>query len=79
GKADKRFSAEFLYSQATINGETTEKREYIRYTIGGEMKIDDGLWLELAVGGQKFLQENDDTRVVPQFGLKYAIQKKSRF
>jgi hypothetical protein len=43
------------------------------------MKINEGLWLELAVGGQKFLQGNDDTRVVPQFGLKYAIQKKSRF
>ncbi|SKC42161.1 hypothetical protein [Ohtaekwangia koreensis] len=79
GKADKRLSAEFLYSQATINGETTDKSEYIRYTIGGEMKINEGLWLELAVGGQKFLQGNDDTRVVPQFGLKYAIQKKSRF
>ncbi len=79
GKADKRLSAEFLYSQASLRGETTEKSEYIRYTIGGEMKINDGLWLELAVGGQKFLEGNDDARVVPQFGLKYAIQKKSRF
>lgn len=79
GKADKRLSAEFLYSQASVNGETTEKTEYIRYTIGGEMKINEGLWLELAVGGQKFLEGNDDARVVPQFGLKYAIQKKSRF
>jgi hypothetical protein len=79
GKADKRLSAEFLYSQASLRGETLEKSEYIRYTIGGEMKIDEGLWLELAVGGQKFLEGNDNTRVVPQFGLKYAIQKKSRF
>lgn len=79
GRADKRLSAEFLYSQASLKGETTEKIEYIRYTIGGEMKIDEGLWLELAVGGQKFLEGNDDARVVPQFGIKYAIQKKSRF
>lgn len=79
GKADKRLSAEFLYSQASLRGETIEKSEYIRYTIGGEMKIDEGLWLELAIGGQKFLEGNDAARVVPQFGLKYAIQKKSRF
>ena len=79
GKADRRISGELLYSQASIKSETTEKLEYIRYTIGGEVKLGDGFWLELAIGGQKFLEGNEAARVVPEFGLKYAIQKKPRF
>lgn len=79
GKSNKRFSGEVLYSQASVKGETQSTNEYIRYTIGGEMKVSEGLWLELAIGGQKFLQGDDSTRVVPEFGIKYAIQKKSRF
>jgi hypothetical protein len=79
GKSNKRFSGEVLYSQASVKGETQSTNEYIRYTIGGEMKVSEGLWLELAIGGQKFLQGDDSARVVPEFGIKYAIQKKSRF
>jgi hypothetical protein len=79
GKADKRFSGEFQYSKASMKGETSENLEYIQYTVGGEIKVSDGLWFELAVGGQKFLQGDDATRLVPEFGIKYAVQKKSRF
>ena len=79
GKADKRFSGEFQYSTASMKGETSETLEYIRYTVGGEIKVSEGLWFELAVGGQKFLQGDDETRLVPEFGIKYAVQKKSRF
>lgn len=79
GKADKRFSGEFQYSKASMKGETRETLEYIQYTVGGEIKVSDGLWFELAVGGQKFLQGDDATRLVPEFGIKYAVQKKSRF
>ena len=79
GKADKRFSGEFQYSKASVKGETNETLEYIRYTFGGEIKVTEGLWFELAVGGQKFLQGDEAARVVPEFGIKYAIQKKSRF
>jgi hypothetical protein len=79
GKADKRFSGEFQYGKASMKGEIPETLEYIRYTLGGEIKVSEGLWFELAVGGQKFLQGDDATRLVPEFGIKYAIQKKSRF
>ena len=79
GKADKRFSGEFQYSKASMKGETSETLEYIQYTVGGEIKVSDGLWFELAVGGQKFLQGDDATKLVPEFGIKYAVQKKSRF
>ena len=43
------------------------------------MKVSEGLWFELAVGGQKFLQGSESARLVPEFGIKYAIQKRSRF
>ena len=79
GKANKRFSGEFLYSKASMKGETNETLEYIRYTVGGEIKVSEGLWFEIAVGGQKFLEGDEAARLVPEFGIKYAVQKKSRF
>jgi hypothetical protein len=79
GKSDKRFSGEFQYNKASRNNETHETLEYIRYTVGGEIKVSQGLWFELAVGGQKFLQGDESVRLVPEFGIKYAIQKQSRF
>ena len=78
-KQTKDFSGEFQHSKAFMKGETSETLEYIRYTVGGEIKLSDGLWFELAIGGQKFVQGDADARLVPEFGIKYAVQKKSRF
>ena len=81
GNSDKRLSLEGQYVNALFtsmdeNGDQI-RDESFRWSFGGEIKLSQGNWLELAIGGQRLI--NGDTRILPSFGLKHALQNERRF
>lgn len=83
GTSDNRLTLEGLIANSET--ELTEAMitipvTYIRYTVGAELKLTDGTWLEFAFGGQKFLEgENEENRILSTFGFKHAIRNKRRY
>lgn len=83
GNSDNRLSAEVYYSNAERNFnliQMTETVSYLQYSIGTELKITEGSWLEFAFGGQAFFEGgNEDNRILANFGFKHAIMNKRRY
>ena len=83
GNSDNRFSTEILYSNAETTFVETDQMlpvRYLRYTVGAELKLTDGSWLELAFGGQKFFEgESESNAILANFGFKHAIRTKRRY
>lgn len=83
GTSDNRLSFDLFYADQQAEMLTlmdTRTTTYLRYTIGTELKLTDGSWLEIAFGGQKFFEGEDNAnRVLANFGLKHAIRPKKRF
>lgn len=81
GNSDNRLSLEGMYSDITYDAKKTDGSEIretsFRWAIGGEFKLSQGSWLEIALGGQKLI--NGETRILPSFSLKHALQNKRRF
>jgi len=81
GNSDNRLSLEGMYSDVTLDAKKTDGSEIretsFRWAIGGEFKLSQGSWLEIAFGGQKLI--NGETRILPSFSLKHALQNKRRF
>jgi hypothetical protein len=81
GNADNRFSLEGMYSDVTYDAKEPDGSELkevaFRWSVGGEFKLSQGSWLEIALGGQKLV--DGDTRILPSFSLKHALQNKRRF
>jgi len=81
GGADQRLSIEGLFSDSKLDALDTDGNQiedtFFRWSIGAEMKLSAGSWLEFAIGGQKLI--NGDNRILPSFGLKHALQKEKRF
>ena len=78
GSSTKRFSLEGQLSESDHANPELDGRNW-RVTIGGELKLASGLWLELATGLN--LPEDDETTpgIFTLGGVKYAFQKKRRF
>jgi hypothetical protein len=83
GTSDNRLSVELLYSNSDTRLLETQENvpvSYLRYTLGAEFKIMDGSWIELAFGGQKFYEgENEKNKIISEFGFKHAIRSKPRY
>jgi len=83
GNSDNRISLDLFYADQDaelISLMETRTTTYLRYTIGTELKLTDGSWLEIAFGGQKFYEgESEANRVLANFGLKHTIRPKKRF
>ncbi len=83
GNSNNRFSSEILYSNSQttlIELDQQLPTKYLRYTIGAELKLTDGTWLEFSFGGQKFFEgQNEDNAILANFGFKHAIQNKRRY
>lgn len=81
GNADNRLSLEGMYSDITYDAKKDDGSEIretsFRWAIGGEFKLSQGSWIEVALGGQKLI--NGETRILPSFSLKHALQNKRRF
>lgn len=84
GNADNRLSIEALYSSAQLTEDykttTFDQRRFLRYMIAAEFKLPgQGTWLEIGIGGQKFMEGKSDTVILPELGFRHAIQGKKRF
>ncbi|WP_424962410.1 hypothetical protein [Ekhidna sp.] len=83
GNSDNRLSTEALFSSADtelLENNETSTETYLRYTIGAELKISDGTWLEIAFGGQKFFEgEAEENAILTNFGFKHALRNKRRY
>lgn len=83
GNSNNRLSTELLYSKADtklLETDVTTPLNYLRYTLGAELKISDGTWLELAFGGQKFFEgEAEENAILTNFGFKHALRNKRRY
>jgi hypothetical protein len=79
GGAAKRFSIEGLVSKA--NDIDPQKNGVSkRATIGTEIRVSDGLWIELAVGSEWTpANANSGSRLLSLANLKYAFNSKPRF
>jgi hypothetical protein len=83
GNSDNRLSVEVLYSSAEtelLEIKQIQPVKYLRYMLGVELKLFDGTWLELAFGGQKFFEgQNEKNTILSDFGFKHAIRNKRRY
>jgi hypothetical protein len=83
GNSDNRISIECLYSSTQLSEvhQTSEYNQirYLKYALGVELKISDGTWLELAIGGQKYYEGKSETVIIPSFTFKHALQTKKRY
>ncbi len=80
GNANNRLSIDIFYSASRLDEEMEDYDQirYLRYTIGTELKLDEGTWLELAFGGQSFFEGDKGTAIIPSFGFKHAINTGKR-
>lgn len=77
GHNDFRISTEARYTQNFIqDGDATNN---LRMTGGVEMRLSDGIWLELVLGTDSSLGELKDQQFLSLAGFKYALVKKRRF
>jgi hypothetical protein len=77
GNYDKRFSFEIAYIDFS-NKLTDINSSGIRYSIGTEIKIMDNYWLELAVGGQNFIDKTG-VNILPSFAFRHAFGNENRY
>lgn len=75
GNADNRLSIEGLYSSSSFDADVDDET-FFRWSVGGEIKLSQGSWLEIAFGGLK--QIEGETSILPSFGIKHALQNKRR-
>ena len=78
GNSDFRGSIEALYHLAFKKNANSDLKR-LRTTAGFELKISQGIWLELAVGADNVLEKDDKTSFLSLFNFKYAFQKARRF
>lgn len=78
GNSDVRGSLEGQYVK-NQKGVAKEDEEKIRVTAGFEIKMSNGLWLELAVGINGSTSEFKDSSLVSLANVKYAFNKERRF
>lgn len=72
-----RFSAEIMYEFG--RKDTAQKHLHeIPFLLGGEFKIRDGAWFELAMGTEN-LKKKKEQKFRSIFNFKYALRKKRRF
>lgn len=83
GNSDNRLSIEGLYSATQLSDDFItpdfDQIKYFRWSAGVELKVTDGTWLELAIGGQRMFEGDDGTAILPNFVFKHAIQSKKRY
>lgn len=80
GNSDNRFLVEGMYSNTTFDNDNLDSNTYFRWAIGGEIKLSQGSWLELAMGGFSQLSGEKDTKqLLPRFGVRHALQNKRRY
>ncbi len=76
GDYDKRFSAEIGYRNQTDF--TGLNQAGWQYSVGGDFRISDGNWLEVAIGGQ-VINGNGTINLLPRFAYRHAFNSESRF
>jgi hypothetical protein len=76
GTNESRISLESaLTNESSINNSAY----WLRFTVGGEIKVAPGLWLEIATGFNQSLSEELPSIPTVLGSVKYALQKKRRF
>lgn len=78
GNSDHRFSVEGLFSDSQ-NADSTLNGINWRVTIGTELKLSEGLWLEIATGFNIPQSNKGTTQIVTIGGIKYAFKRERRF
>jgi hypothetical protein len=83
GDASNRLSLEGMYVKSgydEIQPDTNSKTDtWFRWSVGGEFKLAQGSWLEIAIGGLKTIDGKASNEILPRFGLKHALQNKRRY
>ncbi len=73
GTATQRFAVEALWG---TNDPRLDGEDHLRLTVGAEVRVDDGVYLELVTGLDDL---GDGARLLSLGGLRYAFRKDRRF
>jgi len=77
GDYDKRISFEVGY-MFQENKASNVSFSGVQYAIGGDFKVSDGNWLEVALGGQ-VIEGSGTINLLPKFSYRHAFNNESRF
>ncbi|MFQ5676844.1 MAG: hypothetical protein ACE5G1_13185, partial [bacterium] len=78
GSSTFRWSLEGLFSDSNSFVPEIDGKSY-RFTTGFEFKLSQGLWLEIAAGGNFPRGEGAKSEIISLGNIKYAFQKERRF
>jgi hypothetical protein len=75
GGSDMRLNGEFAYEKAEgVCGCGSD--EIWRYTVGGELKLTDELWLEMSIGKESVPGDSEDAEIISLANIKYGLSRK---
>jgi hypothetical protein len=77
GSSTKRLSAEALLASTLTTAASSSERTS-RVTVGTELRLTEGLWLEVALGSESRIGANGSS-MLSVAGVKYAFRQEPRF